>query len=387
MTLLCWSLKNETLSLDERSRLAVSGDDLANCLIELSRPANADWIQELVLVSTCQRFELYLVTEHPDQVLLQLREWARQRAGIISADLYQDDLAAHHLFEVAAGLDSLTLGETEISGQLRRAWEASQALGLSQSLLNGLFRHALATGRQIRQRTGITLGAQSLESLAIETLAESLGRPVSELRWLVLGAGQLGQAALRQLSHRRAEQVRVVNRSPRKGCRYLVEAWEQLAGALSWADAVLVCTGASQPVLTQANWPERNQACALADLSLPCNVDEVLRQQPGVALWQLAELHQLLEHQQQRRGSCLGPARAQLESCWQNYLDWRRERELAPMLAEIYAQVSLVPGDARRLRQQLHPLVMDLKQAGDACARQSCRQRLNGLLEQALLPV
>ncbi|MGV3526992.1 MAG: hypothetical protein ACO1RX_22440 [Candidatus Sericytochromatia bacterium] len=382
MTLICWSLKNESISTRQRDRLAIAYDALPHMLTQVYQAS----LDELMLVSTCQRFEIYAVAQHPDQALAFFNAWAKDRAEVGPSACYRDDAAARHLFEVAAGLDSLTPGETEIAGQLRRAWESARSLHYSGQRLNGLFAHALAAGRQVRHQTGIAQGAQSLESLALETLAQELGQSVQQTRWLVIGHGQLGQSVVRQLRHRRAEQVRVINRSAQPETRLCVESWQQLIPALQWAEGIVVCTAAPQPVLRPEHVLHRSTAWALADLAMPSNIDAQLGTQTGVSLWPLQALHQKLEQQRHHRGQRLGAAQQALEACWQDYVNWRQERELAPFLAELYAQTRLLArDDLRQLRQRLHPWVRALKQSREPQEEDHYRSRLREMVREAAL--
>ena len=399
MTLLCWSLTPAALSPAQRGLLAISQTELPQVLLTLRQQAP---LQELILVSTCQRLEFYGVCEDPASVESALVNWCQQRLNLpwdalkknTFYTVYTANRAARHLFEVAAGLQSLSLGESEIMGQLRRAWNTASQKHTSGSVLNGLFAHALTTGRQVRHKTGIARGALSLESLALEKIAHHFQRPLSELRCLVVGTGQMGQAVLRQLSHRQVKNVRAVNRSitqAQKASPFPPEPWHHLREALQWAEAIIVCTAAPHPVITSAHLPPSDSPQVILDLSLPANVEAELGQTRGpanaVTLYPLNVLHQQLARVQQRKRQGLKEVNQCVSQGWENYLHWRKERALAPFLTAVYQRVPktatspATPEKALDLRQRLHPLVTALKQAKTQQIRTAYQREILHLIE------
>jgi glutamyl-tRNA reductase len=400
MTLMCWSLVQTALSPAQRGQLAVSQEELPEVLSELNKHTN---IQEIILVSTCQRLEFYVVCEEPQSVEETFLHWCQQRLSTSILPhpdsfytVYSEDLAAQHLFQVAAGLQSLVLGESEIMGQLRRAWNTASQYQTAGRLLKGLFSHALSTGRKIRHRTDITEGSQSLESLALEQIAECLQRPLSELRCLVIGTGQMGQAVLRQFNHRQVDNVRVINRSapdPLTPCSFSVEPWHHLKEALQWAEAIIVCTAAPQPVVSSAHFPYQGPAQGspkvIIDLSLPANVAPDLENASGtsaITVYPLSLLHHQLAQLQQRKRQGLKEVHHYLTQGWERYLHWRKERALAPFLTEVYTQVPKTKNSAsetQHLRQRLHPLVIALKQAKTPHTRAAYQHEILYLIQKS----
>lgn len=370
MPLLCWSLNPNALSPQQRGQLAVPQHQLPDVLNTLRTPD----IQEIILISTCQRFEFYVITSNPDLTRNKLSQWCQQRANLPpempSFDKhFTADTASFYLFEVAAGLKSVVLGEVEILGQLRRAWRIAQAAGHAGHHLNGLFRHALRTGRTIRHRTTLCHGAQSLESLAIEKGRLTTSSD-ADLRWLIVGTGQMGQAVLRQLKHRHIHRVRAINRSTRELDRSLgihAESWEHLNAALEWADVVITCTSAPYPIIHAQNLPAQRSPQTLIDLSLPANIDPQVQNNSAfqdLQCWDLNTLHQELICQQEHKQGTLQPVRHYLFKGWQSYQQWQRERELAPFLRAVYAHTLSPRFDIpqrQALRRRLHPLVCGFK--------------------------
>lgn len=370
MTLLCWSLKQNVLTSHQRGQLAVSQNQLPDILKHLK----SSEIEEIILVSTCQRFQFYVVTSNPELTRQNLNQWCQQRANFSSdtisfSQCLTADSAAFHLFEIAAGLKSIVLGEVEILGQLRRSWKAAQENGFTGPHLNGLFHHALRTGRTVRHHTDICRGAQTLESSAIEKGLKTATLP-SELCWLVIGTGQMGQTLLRQLKHRQIHKVRAVNRSARPldpTAEVHPEPWSHLQAAIEWADIIVTCTSASKPLVNAQNLSPSPSSKTLIDLSLPANIDPQLKNNPvfkNFQWWDLVTLHEELLKQQHYKQTTLNAVRHFLFKGWQRYEQWHRERDLAPFLRVVYAHTrnpKLNTEERQVLRRRLHTLVCGFK--------------------------
>ncbi|MGV3526685.1 MAG: hypothetical protein ACO1RX_20875 [Candidatus Sericytochromatia bacterium] len=378
--LLYWGFHRRDIAPEARDKLVLSRQEIPGWLNAVRARVPAT---EMLILSTCQRFEVYAVSADPAGVRRELESWAHDQAGLRDGLQWTVGAgAAQHLFAVAAGLDSLVVGETEILGQLRTAWSLAQDHQHAGPVLNGLVAHALQTGRQVRHQTAISQGRISLESLALEELATELAQPVTALRWLVLGAGQLGLAVLRQLTRREVPAVTLINRTPLAvapaGVR--LRPWSELERALTEADAVVVCTGAAQPVLRPAHLHATSRPLGIIDLGLPRNVASELAH--WVPLWDLEGLHQRLELQREQRFESLEAAHSWLERGWQDYLSWRNARELAPFLAAVYTELDAISPAGLRLarRQTLHPLVVQLRHAPSFPAQLACRARIDALL-------
>ncbi len=378
MALICWSLNWSALSEAQRGRVAVSHEDLPAELARL-RLAGVDAV---VLVSTCQRLDIYAWVEELPTAAAHFSRWCARRLEAqepLPVQVYAHDMAARYLFRCAAGLQSIVVGEVEILGQLRRAWRVAQQNGYGHMRLSGLFTHALATGRRARAQTGVTRGAQSLESLALETVALHYQRDVQSLRWLVVGAGQMGQSVLKQLAARKAPSVRVVNRSSQPH----TEPWTHLTEAIQWADAVIVCTGASQALIQQEHVP-LSKALAFVDLALPANVAGEVVSQEGVAYWDLALLQHVLATQQAEKQQLIHAMQQILDQGWERYGHWVSTRQWAPFLKTLYAEVAhgSCALETLPLRQRLHPLVCALKQASTPRMQAYYQARMTAVLRE-----
>jgi glutamyl-tRNA reductase len=259
MNVLTLGCSYRTTPVEVRERLAFTDEQIDRALDLLS--ARPGW--EAVLLSTCNRVELYLAypgegREDCEGLTDFLAEFHGLPADEIRPHLYaqhhQD--AVRHLFRVAASLDSLVIGEGQIAGQVKRAYERAQARGATGPLLNALFPHARRMAKRVRAETGISQGHVSVSSAAVEYVREVFDH-FGDKTVLVIGAGKMGELTLRHLMTLRPKRILVTNRSLDKAravaarCGGEAVPWERLDEALARADIILSTTGAPEPIVTR----------------------------------------------------------------------------------------------------------------------------------------
>ena len=239
------------LSLLER--VAVAPTDLPKAIAGLVARIN---VREAVVLSTCNRTEVYAVAERFHGAYADIRDFFCELGGLHPDELHphlysqHDDAAVAHLFEVAAGLDSAVLGETEILGQVRGAWETAQAEGGAKATLNLLFRHALETGKRARTETAISRSTASVSSAAVDMANERLGA-IAGKSVLVVGAGEMGEGVAVALVGAGATNITVTNRTHERALVLAarvggaVKPYGELPAALAVADVLLTCSRAS----------------------------------------------------------------------------------------------------------------------------------------------
>jgi glutamyl-tRNA reductase len=263
--------------------------------------AARDNVREVAVLSTCNRTEIYAVTEKFHGAYADIRDFLCDVGGLPPDELHpylftqHDDAAVAHLFEVAAGLDSAVVGESEILGQVRQAWEIAQGEGAARTTLNLLFRHALNVGKRARTETGIGRGTASVSHAAVEMAVERLGS-LEGRRVLVVGAGAMGEGIAVALHRSGAGEILVANRTPERGSDLaervggVAVGFERLAEAIGVADLVLTCTGSGAPLLTPeflslARSPSR--PLLIVDIAVPRDVDAAVGELPGVTVLDL----------------------------------------------------------------------------------------------------
>src|SRR4051794_1892838 len=377
--LLVLGVSHHTATLSTRERVALTEVDVRATLRSLAEDPR---VQEAVVLSTCNRTELYAVAS-PAEGEAALREALQRRSGAGAAALacasylLAEGAAAEHLFRVAAGLDSAVLGESEIVGQLRRAAAVSEQAGMLGRLVEGAFDHALRAGRQVRRQTRIGRGSTSLAAVvARAAIAHQADRGV-----LMIGAGRLVQSVAGALSGLGAGQLIVANRTE-AAARRLAEAHgaeavplRALDRALTRADVVVTATGAPRAILTagrlQAVAPARRPR-AVFDLAVPRDVEPAAAALPGLVLEDIEQIQARVELNRAARRADVERAGALVLDEVARFGAWRRELPVAPAVRSLWRQAerirreelarcgALDPADLERLDRVTAALVRKL---------------------------
>lgn len=347
LQVLGWSFRKTRLEL--RERLAFDEPARLHALAEIG----ARFDCEAAMLSTCNRVEVY-VGRSADEPLPDgdvMTEFVAQRKGILVSDLapgryeHQQTDAMRHLFRVAAGLDSLVLGETQVTGQVRLAYELGQRAGSIGPLLHALFQHASVGAGRVRTETGIARGRVSIASVAIEYVRQVFAH-FSDKTVLVIGAGKMGGLTLRHLGRLGLGRILVTNRSSEKArtvalsCGGESVPWDQLNDALSAADIVLSTTGASEPVVTEARYRavrarRGSRTAVILDLAVPRDFDPAVHDGESTWLFNVDDLARVRERTLRDRQRHLGHAEAIIAEEQQRFLsDWLRRRN-GPLIARL----------------------------------------------------
>jgi len=277
--------------------------------------AACEHVIEATVISTCNRVEIYTEVDRFHGSVETLSRLLVDRAGETTEAMlphlyvHYDDGAVSHLFQVAAGLDSMAVGEGQILGQTREALRLGQELGAVGPALNVLFQQALRVGKRSRAETGIDQVAPSLVSAALERSEEAVGA-VEGKYVVVVGAGAMAGLATATVARLGADQIRVVNRTAGRADRLAAEygaravALAGLRDELDAADILITCTGASgtligRDMLAEARTGDR--PLAVIDVALPHDVDPAVASLPGVTLIGLAQLADALHHSEAGR--------------------------------------------------------------------------------------
>lgn len=285
MSLIVVGVNQRSGSLDLLERLAVPTDELAKAAVAVAR---RDHVREAVVLSTCNRTEVYAFTERFHGAYDDVCEFLCDLGGVELDELRpalfseHDQGAVAHLFEVASGLDSAVLGESEILGQVRTAWEVARDEGAARADLHLLFRSAVETGKRARSETAIGRGTASVSHAAVEMLTETLGS-LDGRRVVVVGAGSMGEGVAIAVRKTGNAHVTVVNRTTDRADalaeRIGADAvgFDRLAESIAAADVVVAGTGSGEPVVTH-DVVRRARAGVDAelhviDIGLPRNVE------------------------------------------------------------------------------------------------------------------
>lgn len=306
-------LSYKTTPVELREKLAVSRSRLQCCGCRLKLRGN---LSEVVLLSTCNRVEIYGVSPWIQGTVHRLFQELTNTDTDFTPYLYvkEGSEAAEHLFSVAGGLDSMVIGETEITGQVKSAYEAAKAAGLTGKKMNRLFQTACRVVKKIRTQTGIGRGATSVGSVAVELAEKIFDRDLSAKTVMILGAGKMGEACVKHLAKRGAKTVLVANRSVERAEKLAAEfggravRLEDSAAAMIEADILVSSTGSADMVLRREDvakiLPARgNRPLVLVDIAVPRDIDPAVAELPNVFLYDIDDLQAVVRENTKNRAS------------------------------------------------------------------------------------
>jgi glutamyl-tRNA reductase len=294
MSVLVVGISHRSAPVPLLERVAMDAEGAAKLAKDV---AAGEHVTEAAVIATCNRLEIYADVDRFHGSVEELSGLLVERAGRSTEALlphlyvHYDDGAVSHLFQVASGLDSMAVGESQILGQTRDALARGQESGTVGPALNVLFQQALRVGKRAHAETGIDQAAPTLVSAALDRVGDVVGR-----RTVVVGAGSIAGLATATLVRRGAGEVVVVNRTPDRASRLAAEhgvraaALSDLEAEVAAADLVVLCTGSTGVLLTTEMVAALDRPLDVVDLALPHDVEPGVGALPGVTLVTLADL-------------------------------------------------------------------------------------------------
>jgi glutamyl-tRNA reductase len=388
MTLLCLGLNHRTTPLEHREAFAISGEAARSALAAIGAHAAVD---EVALLSTCNRMEWYVAASQGDEAIAELRRFLQNYTGYLprQLDLYlyrlADADAVEHLLRVATGLDSMILGEPQILGQVRSAYDLALETQTSGPQLAELFRTAIQTGKQARTETAISRNATSIGSVTMRWITGHDAWRNSQ-RVAIVGAGEMGALVAQHASKSGSAEIRILNRTLSRAqtlARTLGATAHPLSAlpeTLAWADAVIAAAGAPEPLITPDMLPHaRPTPLLLVDLGVPRAIEPSVAQHPGVQLFVLDDLKQVVQHNLAQRRAAVPQVETMIAASVQAYMAWLGGREVLPVLVGMRRRAN----DLARaeLEQALRKLPTDDPAVADQMSRLAHRL-VNKLLHQ-----
>ena len=362
-------VSHKTAPVSVRERFAFAADELPEALPKFGGAA--------VLVSTCNRTEVYLTAHHaitPGTVIAMLRELKSDVEAPDEVFYHKAGLeAARHLFRVAAGIESMVLGESEILGQVRSAFSAATTANTHNALLSQLFHTAIRVGRKARSETDIGRHAVSLSSTATK-LAERTVGDLSSRTVLVVSAGEAGKLTARSLAERGVTKLFVTSRTPARA----KELARDLGGrqvpfsklGATMADSDIVITSSAAPdfligkrEVDQATASRNGRPLLLIDIAVPRDVDPAVRDNSKVELYNIDDLQALVEESRDARLQEVAKVEDIVEEGLERFRTWVRDRGVVPTVAELRKR-------AEAARQS--ELERTFQKLGDLTPKQRC---------------
>jgi glutamyl-tRNA reductase len=303
----------------------------------------------MIILSTCNRIEIYAVSPHKS--FADLSAFLSESRHISTAALrphlyrYLDAEAVKHLFQVAAGLDSLVLGEPQILGQVTRALELARGVGAAGPLLSRLFQSAIHAGKRTRTETAISRNPASISSLAAG-LCESAVKDIHSAQVVVLGAGEMAELAVAALRKRSVQRVIVVNRTLERA-HSLADRWEagvstfeELPSLLVDADILIASTGAPHTLVhpkmvVEAMQSRPERSLIFVDIAVPRDVDPEVANIANVRLYDIDNLNAHLEHSLAERAAEVPQVESILAEEEAKFMDFFRSLDMLPLITDM----------------------------------------------------
>ena len=308
MNILVVGLNHKTAAVDVREKLAFSGPKLEEGLVKIK---SVSGIMEALILSTCNRVEIYANVDNPQNAYESIKDFLSGFHGIerdsLETALYthEDTNAVKHIFRVAASLDSMVVGEPQILGQIKDAFEFSLRKKATGILLNKLMKKAISVAKRIRTETKIAENTVSISFAAVE-LAKKIFTDLSTKSFMLLGAGDMAELAARHLTNSGVRDVIVANRTYETGCKLAKEfngravRFEDFMHEMVNTDIVICSTGASKYVLMKEQMQKiikerKHKPVFIIDISVPRNIDPEINNIDNVYLYDVDDLHGIVD--------------------------------------------------------------------------------------------
>jgi len=364
---------HHTAPIEVRERLAFTGDQTQAALADLRQRFPA---AESVLVSTCNRVEVYTAAEDPalcpthHQLVDFLASFHRLDAVEIFDALFErtGEDAVRHLFMVASSLDSMVVGEAQILSQVKQAYELARATRNAGPLTNAAFQAALRVAKRVANETSINQRRVSIPSVAVADFAKAIFEHFGDKRVLVIGAGEMGEETVRYLIDEGVREITVVNRHPGRAQALAARIgatarpWDHLHAALVEADLVISTTGAAEPILTSGAFQAIHQAreqrpLFLLDLAVPRDIEPAVGDFLGVYLYSIDDLKQTCEANRQEREKEWPKAERIVDEETVRFMAELHHRATGPTIQRLKAQADEIKAEElRRLLNKLSDL-------------------------------
>ena len=348
--LLVLGLNHKTAPLPLREAVAFDAAQIAEALrrFQESFPDS-----EAVVLSTCNRVELYIARPVEGQpnfhLLVQfLAEFHGMPASDLHGHIYhhEDRAMVEHLFAVAASLDSMVVGETQILAQVKQAYQAATTAGAARKVLHSLFQRALAAAKSIHDQTDLAAGRLSIASVAVD-LSRSVFDRFDDKAVVCVGAGKMSRLMLRHLSELSPGTIVVTNRSPDRAEALAAEfkavavPWQKLEELLVQADIVLTSTGSPEPVITTARFKSllkarRYRPVVIVDIAVPRDVEAGVGELSNVYLYNIDDLEQVAAATRDKRSAAVDRSRELLAGFVEEFIAWYATRDVGPLVKALY---------------------------------------------------
>jgi glutamyl-tRNA reductase len=398
MSIVVVGLNHKTAPVELLERLSISDERLPKALHQL---ATYEHVLEGAILSTCNRIEAYAVVSKFHGGAQDLRNFFSDFCHVAPEDLadrlytYHDEGALRHLFRVASGIDSMVVGESEILGQVRRAYQRAADEGMIHRVLGAAFRQTLRVGKRARTETSIGQNPVSVSSAAVELARRAW--PEGTLRGrrvTIVGAGKMGRLAAQALAASGAGDVTVVNRSEDRGRDLAAtfgatsRTFDDLEEVLSTSEIVICSTTSPRtvidgPLLARARGP-RTEPLFVVDIAVPRDVDPAVAELPGVVLRDIDDLRGVVEGNVGARLGEVGRVEELIAEELERFSQWERSTEIAPTAAALVERADAIrAAELERIAPYLETMTPVQRDAVDHLSRRMVAKLLHAPLKTA----
>ena len=353
MSIVVIGLSHKTAPVEIREKLSIPEAKIEGAITDLLNYPN---IEEVAIISTCNRLEIYVIAKETEQGVQEVNLFLSEVAQLPLRKLRQHLFtllhhdAVMHLMRVAAGLESLVLGEGQILAQVKTTHKQGLKFKGLGRLLDKLFKQAISAGKRVRSETNIGTGAVSISSAAVELALMKL-QNLAECSVAIIGAGKMSRLLVKHLLAKGASKICIVNRSQKRAqelANKFPQADLQICGlpemmeAIAVADLVFTSTGATEPILDRAKLEpviEPNRSLMLCDISVPLNVHADVKELPHIQSYNVDDLKAVVAQNKESRRQMALEAEGLLEEEVQNYELWLRSLETVPTISSLRRKV------------------------------------------------
>jgi len=349
-------LSHKTAPVEVREKLSIPEQQIDGAIAALK---NYPHIEEVAIISTCNRLEIYIVTDSAQQGIWEVTQFLGDRGKTPGHQLrphlfilLRED-AVMHLMRVAAGLDSLVLGEGQILSQVKQAHKLGQQYKGVGRILNRLLKQAITAGKRVRTETNIGTGAVSISSAAVE-LAQVKVENLAASRIAIVGAGKMSRLLVQHLLAKGATQISIINRSMQRAeelasqfqnAELLLHPLSEMMNAIGASDIVFTSTGATQPLLNRAKLEavlDGDRRVMLFDISVPRNVDADVNQLSNVQAFNVDDLKAVVAQNTESRRQMAQEAAVMLEEECEAFEVWWRSLETVPTINSLRSKIETI---------------------------------------------
>mmetsp|Transcript_5729 Transcript_5729/g.13492 ORF Transcript_5729/g.13492 Transcript_5729/m.13492 type:complete len:514 (+) Transcript_5729:25-1566(+) len=398
----CIGLSIHTSSVELREKLAVQEDDWATVGAEIARLPH---VTEAAVLSTCNRFEIYLATDDKMAGVREVREFLHRRSSVDSSELKDhlfvltDRACVWHALRVSGGLDSLVVGEGQILSQMKRCYEISTGeKGGAGKLLTRMFVTAVTAGKRVRSETGIAKGGVSISSAAVELVERQcvadLGLEMDQLDVAIIGAGKMGRLLVQHLTPRNVRSITLINRGKERA-KEIIDNFPQsplkyapmtdMLGAVEKHHVTFACTGATEPILVG---PDLERAIVrptmLVDISVPRNIDdEGANEIDDCRAYNVDDLKAVVKANQDKRKKLVVEAEEVLREELVAFESWQQSLGTVPMITMLQTRAERIRAkELAKVDSKLGGLSVTEKETVDRITKGIVNKLLHGPMTQ-----